>query len=147
MLQDAIWADTNRLEDPAYQATAVALLKGSIEGWVFCRDNPEECRDIVVAQGSQLGNSHQLWQMNEINKLIWPSPDGIGVIVESAWDQTVDVALNTENDQGSTVITEEPDELAYTNEYIEKALAELPDLDTKGDSFEAIEVALEPGGA
>jgi len=147
MLQDAIWADTNRLEDPDYQATAVALLKGSIEGWVFCRDNPEECRDIVVAQGSQLGNSHQLWQMNEINKLIWPSPDGIGVIVQSAWDQTVDVALNTKNDQGSTVITKEPDAQAFTNEYVEKALAELPDLDTKGDNFKAIEVALEPSGA
>ena len=28
----------------------------------------------------QLGASHQLWQMNEVNKLIWPSPDGIGII-------------------------------------------------------------------
>ena len=100
-----------------------------------------------MAQGSQLGDSHQLWQMNEINKLIWPSPDGIGVIDQAAWDQTVDVALNTKNAEGSTVITEEPDAEAYTNEYVEKALAELPDLDTKGDSFKAIEVALEPGGA
>ena len=38
--------------------------------------------------------------MNEINKLIWPSPDGIGVIDKADWDQTVDVALNTKNDQG-----------------------------------------------
>jgi NitT/TauT family transport system substrate-binding protein len=30
----------------------------------------------VVAKGSKLGNSHQLWQMNEINKLIWPSTNG-----------------------------------------------------------------------
>jgi NitT/TauT family transport system substrate-binding protein len=148
MLQDAIWADTARLESDAdYQATAVAFLKGSIEGWVYCRDNPEACRDLVVAQGSQLGNSHQLWQMNEINKLIWPSPNGIGVIAKEDWDRTVDVSLNTKNAEGTTVITKAPEGLAYTNEYIEKAIAELPDLDTKGDNFQAIEVALEPGGA
>jgi NitT/TauT family transport system substrate-binding protein len=148
MLQDAIWADTKKLEsDTEYQETAVALLKGSIEGWVYCRDNAEECRDIVVAEGSQLGNSHQLWQMNEINKLVWPSPAGIGVIVEADWQRTVDVALNTKNAEGSTVITKEPEGLAYTNEYVEIAIGELPELDTKGDGFTPIEVALEPGGA
>jgi NitT/TauT family transport system substrate-binding protein len=149
MLQDAIWANTNKLEnDEAYRQTAVSFLKGSIEGWIYCRDNPEECRDIVVAQGSQLGASHQLWQMNEINKLIWPSPNGIGVIAEEDWERTVDVALNTKNAEGSTVITKEPEGLAYTNELIEQALAEIGDaLDTKGESFEPIEVTLEPGGA
>ena len=71
MLQDAIWADGERLEsDAAYRDIAVRFVAASIEGWAYCRDNPESCRDIVVAAGSQLGNSHQLWQMNEINKLI-----------------------------------------------------------------------------
>ena len=88
MLQDAIWADTDKLaSDPAYQDTAVKFLKASIKGWAYCRDNAEKCRDIVVAKGSKLGDSHQLWQMNEINKLIWPSPDGIGMIDKAAWDQ------------------------------------------------------------
>jgi NitT/TauT family transport system substrate-binding protein len=32
----------------------------------------------VVVKGYKLGGSHQLWQMNEINKLIWPSERGIG---------------------------------------------------------------------
>ena len=74
MLQDAIWANTDKLKsDTAYQDTATKFITASIEGWVYCRDNAEKCRDIVVAKGSKLGNSHQLWQMNEINKLIWPS--------------------------------------------------------------------------
>ena len=89
MLQDAIWADGERLaNDPAYQDIATRFVAASIEGWACCRDNPEDCRDIVVAAGSQLGASHQLWQMNEINKLIWPSPDGIGMIDADAWDRT-----------------------------------------------------------
>ncbi len=84
MLQDAIWADTSKLKsDPDYEDTAVKLLKASIKGWVYCRDNPQQCADIVVKAGSELGASHQLWQMNEINKLIWPSPNGIGVVDQS----------------------------------------------------------------
>ena len=77
MLQDAIWADGARLAgDDAYSDIAVRFVAASIQGWAYCRDNPESCRDIVVAAGSQLGNSHQLWQMNEINKLIWPAENG-----------------------------------------------------------------------
>src|SRR3990170_8664910 len=72
MLQDAIWADGERLGDDAYRDIAVRFVTASLQGWAYCRDNVEECRDIVVAKGSKLGNSHQLWQMNEINKLIWP---------------------------------------------------------------------------
>jgi NitT/TauT family transport system substrate-binding protein len=150
MLQDAIWADTERLEsDAEYGETAQAFVKASIQGWVYCRDNPQECADLVVAQGSQLGASHQLWQMNEINKLIWPSPDGAGVIDQAAWDQTVEIALNTRNAEGSTVITAEPEGLAFTNDYVEAALAELTEdgVDVTGEGFEPIEVELQEGGA
>ena len=65
MLQDAIWADETRLSDPAYCGQAVAFVKASLEGWAYCRDNAQSCADIVVAKGSKLGATHQLWQMNE----------------------------------------------------------------------------------
>lgn len=149
MLQDAIWANSAKLaDDEEYQATTEKFIKASLKGWIFARDNPEKARDIVVAQGSQLGNSHQLWQTNEINKLIWPSPDGIGMIDKTAWDQTVDIALNTKNDQGATVITTDPSEDSYTNEYVEKALAALKDegVDVTGADFAPIDVTLEAGG-
>jgi NitT/TauT family transport system substrate-binding protein len=149
MLQDAIWADTARLaDDPAYQETTVKFLTASYQGWIYCADNPEECRDIVVAAGSKLGASHQLWQMNEVNQLIWPSADGIGMVDEAAWKQTVEVAQGTRNADGDTVLTKAPDAEAYTNEYTEKALAALKEmgLDTTGESFEPIEVTLEAGG-
>jgi len=150
MLQDAIWANSERLsDDEEYQDTTVKFLKASLKGWIYARDNPEAARDLVVAAGSQLGNSHQLWMTNEVNKLIWPSPDGIGLIDEDAWAQTVDVALTTKNDQGATVITTEPDAEAYTNEYVEQALAELTEegVDVSGEDFEPIDVTLEPGGS
>jgi NitT/TauT family transport system substrate-binding protein len=149
MLQDAIWADGERLaDDPAYRDQAVRFVAASMQGWVYCRENPESCRDIVVAKGSTLGASHQLWQMNEVNKLIWPSPDGIGYVDQDAWDRTVEISLNTPNLDGDTVLTAEPTEGAFTNDIVEAAWAMLDGLglDLTGDSFEAIEVTLEPGG-
>ncbi|MDZ5619266.1 ABC transporter substrate-binding protein [Nocardioides sp. HM23] len=148
MLQDAIWATTEKLSDPDYEEQTVSFIKASIKGWAFVRDNPEEAADIVAASGSELGQSHQLWMANEINKLIWPSTNGVGIIDEAAWAQTVDIALNTENETGATIITEQPPESAYTNEYVEQALAELEeeDVDTIGADYEPIEVTLKEGG-
>ena len=149
MLQDAIWANAEKLEsDTAYQETAVKFLKASIKGWAYARDNPEEAANVVVTSGSELGASHQLWQTNEVNKLIWPSPDGIGMINEDMWAQTVKVAKSAKNIEGSTVITTDPPENAYTNEWVEKALAELKDegIDVTGDDFAPIEVTLNEGG-
>ena len=76
----------------------------------------------MVAAGSQLGASHQLWQMNEINKLIWPSPDGIGIIDPAAWDRTVEIAQNTPNLEGATVLTAPPTDGAYTNDIVDRGL-------------------------
>jgi NitT/TauT family transport system substrate-binding protein len=150
MLQDAIWANTEKLQnDKAYQDQTVKFLTASFKGWAYCRDNAEKCRDIVVAKGSKLGASHQLWQMNEINKLVWPSPNGIGIVDKSAWDQTVQIARSTKNADGDTVLTKAPEGLAYTNDYAQKADAALKEqgVDTTGQDFKPITVELKAGGA
>ena len=149
MLQDAIWANTSKLGDKAYQDTTVKFIEASLRGWAFCRDNATKCRDIVVAKGSKLGASHQLWQMNEVNKLIWPSPNGAGMIDKAAWDQTVTIAQSAKNAEGKTVLTKAPEGLAYTNDYVEKALADLKakGIDVTGTGFAPITVTLAKGGA
>ena len=149
MLQDAIWASTDRLQDPAYQDLTTRFIAGSLEGWAYCRDNVESCRDMVVAAGSTLGASHQLWQVNEVNKLIWPSPAGVGMIDEAAWAQTVKVARTAVNADGQTVLTRDPDAEAYTNTYVERALEQLrgEGIDVTGEGYQPIQVTLNPGGA
>ena len=151
MLQDAIWADSARLEsDTAYQETTVAFIKASIRGWMFARDDAAAAADIVTAAGSTLGASHQLWMTNEVNKLLWPSTSGgVGMIDAAAWDATVAMAMETSNETGATIITEEPPATAYTNEYVEQALAELVDegMDVTGEGFTPIDVTLNAGGA
>ncbi|MBK5247968.1 MAG: ABC transporter substrate-binding protein [Actinomycetales bacterium] len=149
MLQDAIWADTERLaNDEAYQGTTVAFLRAVIKGWVFAQDNPEEAATIVTNAGSTLGASHQLWMTNETNKLIWPSTNGIGLIDQAAWDRTVSLAMQTQNETGSTLITTEPPDTAFNMEYIQQALDELEQdgLDVRGQDFTPLEVELAEGG-
>ena len=148
MLQDAIWADGARLSDPAYVDTATKFVAASIQGWAFCRDNTQACTDIVVAKGSKLGASHQLWQMNEVNKLIWPAPMGAGMIDDAAWDRTVTLSLEAKNLEGGTVLTKAPDAEARTNDIVTAALALLADMgvDTTGSAFAPITVTLNEGG-
>jgi NitT/TauT family transport system substrate-binding protein len=149
MLQDAIWADTDRLaEDQAYADTTVKFIKAAIKGWAYAKDHPDEAATMVTEAGSTLGQSHQLWMTNETNKLIWPSTNGVGMIDEAAWKRTVDIAMGTKNETGATIISKEPPATAYTNEYVEKALAELKEdgVDVLGEGFAPIDVTLNEGG-
>ena len=149
MLQDAIWADQTRLSDHAYCGQAIAFVKASLKGWAYCRDNAQACRDIVVSKGSKLGATHQLWQMNEINKLIWPSTIGVGVIDQAAWDRTAKIASETKNLDGKTVLTKAPDPESHTNDIVNEAIKQLKaeNVDVNGASFAPLTVTLTEGGA
>ncbi len=145
MLQDAIWADETRLADPAYADQTTRFVAASLQGWAYCRDNVSECVDIVLSNSPVLGKSHMTWQMNEINKLIWPSSAGVGIIDQNLWDQTVDVAV-TEG-----VLSVPPDEglfVTKTNFYAEAAIKLLKEkgVDVVGNSWSPISVTLNPGG-
>lgn len=144
MLQDHVFANAEWLAEEGNEEIAIAFLKASFRGWAYCRDNFDECVEIVLDNGSTLGESHQAWMLNEINKLIWPAPAGIGLMDEELWAQTVAVALEGE------VITEEPSEEAYRTDLAQAALdalaEEYPDLDLTGEEWEAIEVELREGG-
>jgi NitT/TauT family transport system substrate-binding protein len=148
MLQDSIWADGDRLaNDDAYRDIAIRFVAASIEGWVFCRDNPETCSQYALDAGAQSEAGHQLWMMNEVNKLIWPAPAGFGKVEDDTWNHTVDIAVNTPNADGATFITAEPDEGTRTNEIIDEAYALLGDsVDLEGADFQPIEVTLQEGG-
>ena len=152
MLQDAIWADTERLEDPAYADAAVRFLKAVTKGWIFARDNPEEAAAItydaaINAEAAfPVGPTHQLWQMNEVNKLIWAGGD-FGLIDSAAWDKTVTGALAAVNQDGLNLITTEPAASAYSNIYIQQALDALAEEGVVvGGDYTPLDVVLTEGG-
>ncbi|MBC6956086.1 MAG: ABC transporter substrate-binding protein [Chloroflexi bacterium] len=141
MLQDHIFTTESFLAGEGNEDVAVRFLRASMKGWIFCRDNFDECVDIVLENGPTLGEGHMRWMLNEINRLIWPSPDGIGMLDEDLWAQTVAVAL-----EGS-VISAEPSEGAYRTDLAAAALEGMgEDVDVTGEDWEAEEVEITPGG-
>jgi NitT/TauT family transport system substrate-binding protein len=139
MLQDAIFARASWLAEGDNEDIAVRFLKASFEGWMHCRDNPDDCIQATVDQGSTLGAGHQAWMMNEVNPLIWPSADGIGIMDPALWQQTVDVAI------GAGIIKEAPPAEAYRTDLAQKALDAISG-DTKGEGFQKGTVTVTEGG-
>ena len=77
--------------------------------------------------------------MNEINPLVWPSPNGIGVLDPAEWQQTVDVAL------AAGIIKAAPPADAFRTDLATAALAGITD-DAKGADFTKGEVQVTEGG-
>ncbi|MGZ9277016.1 MAG: ABC transporter substrate-binding protein [Candidatus Limnocylindrales bacterium] len=140
MLQDALFARAAWLAEDGNEDVAQAFLKASFQGWIYCRENADDCIQSTVDAGSQLPAGHQRWMMNEINPLIWPSPNGIGMMDAAQWQQTADVSLS------AGVIKAAPPADAYRTDLAEAALAELADADTKGTSFVKGTVEVTAGG-
>jgi NitT/TauT family transport system substrate-binding protein len=92
MLEDNIFTTAKWLKNPANQATAVKFIGASLAGWIYCRDHWQDCVNIVLKNGPTLGRGHQTWQMNEINKLIWPNKSGIGLVPASEVTKTATIA-------------------------------------------------------
>jgi NitT/TauT family transport system substrate-binding protein len=136
MLEDGIFTTADWIKDPKNQDIAVRFLRASFQGWIYCRDNQASCVDIVVKHGPALGKNHQTWQMNEINKLIWPSPNGIGQMDPAAWQRTADTALKF------GVIKTAATKDSYVTDYATKALSGITG-DTKGAAWQPAIVALD----
>lgn len=139
MLQDAVWATESWLSQDGSEDAAVRFLRASYRGWIFCRDNFDACVQHVLDAGPLLGESHMRWQLNEVNKLIWPSPGGIGLMDQGLYDQTVRISLE------GGVLTAEPDAGALRTDLASQALEGLEG-DTTGESYTPIEVTLNPNG-
>ncbi len=92
MLQDAVWVNADWIAEEGNEDIATRFLTASFQGWLHCLDNFDECVEVVLNNGSTLGQSHQEWQLNEILGLIFPATNGIGIMNTDLWEQTVAVA-------------------------------------------------------
>ena len=133
MLEDRIIVTEDWIKSAKNQDIAVRFLRASIKGWVYCRDHPGDALKIVLKNAPTLGNSHQAWQLNEINRLIWPSPQGIGMMNAQRWLETARISHR----YGVTKTL--ADRSAYSNEFVQKAL------DSLKESHRISRAALRPG--
>lgn len=146
MLEDLIFVRADWLAEEGNEETAIKFLRASFRGWIYCRDNPEDCVQYVLEVGPTLGEGHQRWMMNEINKLVWPSPNGIGITDPEAFATTAQIAF----DYGVISAEAEGEGVTYRNDLAQAALdsliADMPDLDVVGEDFEPAEVEITPNG-
>ena len=142
MLQDHIIARADWLAQDGNEDIAAALIRATLRAWIHCRDKADDCVRILREIDPELGESHQQWQMNEVNKLIWPSPAGIGVMDEALWDQTVEWMLRI------GALTEEPAAGSYRSDLARAALETLlaEGLDVTGEDWQPAEVTVRAGG-
>ncbi len=94
MLEDGLYARTEWLAEEGSEATTISFLRATFRGWTYCRDNAADCVGYVLEAGPTLGAGHQAWMMNEVNKLVWPSASGIGILDAAAYDTTAQIALD-----------------------------------------------------
>ncbi len=139
MLQDAIFARAGWLAEDGNEDVATRFLRASFQGWMYCRDNPDNCIQYTVDAGSTLGAGHQAWMMNEINPLIWPSEAGIGMLDTDMWQQTVDISME------AGIISEAPPAEAYRTDLAEAAHEGI-DGDLNGNGFQKGTVEVTPRG-
>jgi NitT/TauT family transport system substrate-binding protein len=142
MLEDNLfttqtWLNSNR-------DVAERFIAASERGWIYCRDHVTDCTNIVVKNGTALPYGHQLWQMNEINKLIWPNTKGIGITDPAAFKQTAAIALKYK------VIKHAASPKAYDAQIEKAALQYLKNhvkgVDVFGKHYKPITVTLKAGG-
>jgi len=141
MLEDGIFTTGAYLKDAKNRDVATRFIAASLEGWAFCRNNVSACTSIVLKNGTLLGKGHQTWQMNEINKLIWPAAGGVGVMNAKAFTRTAAIAKQFK------VIAKTPSN-AYRTDLAKGALALLKKkgTDVVGASYQPAVVKVTPGG-
>ena len=143
MLQDAVWVNADWIAEEGNEDIATRFLTASFQGWVHCLENFDECVEVVLNNGSTLGQSHQEWQLNEILGLIFPATNGIGVMNEDLWDQTVAIATEQITELQGVEI---PDEV-YRTDLAQAAVDALGDADVTGSGYERREIELQEGGS
>jgi NitT/TauT family transport system substrate-binding protein len=142
MLEDNLFTSQDWLN--SHRDVAMRFVAASERGWIYCRDHVQDCTNIVVQNGTALPAGHQLWMMNEINKLIWPNTQGIGITNAAAFKQTAAIALKYK------VIKKAASTKAYDLQ-IEKAArtylqGHVKGIDIYGKSYKPIKVTLQAGG-
>jgi NitT/TauT family transport system substrate-binding protein len=143
MLEDGIFVRGDWIADKDNAETAKKFLAASFKGWIYCRDHVTECTQIVLDNGPTLGKGHQTWQMNEINALIWPSKQGIGVMDKADYEQTARIAKQF------GVISKEPSSDAYRTDLAQDAVDEISaeGADVNGSDYQKPAVKVTPKGA
>lgn len=117
---DGIWTRQDVVDGEGSAETLQRFLIAALRGWIDCRDDATACAALpdIAPDDDDLG----LRMMEAVNRLVWPSPSGVGIVDPGLWSQTVNVALVTKNLDGDRLITRTPEGNPYVTRFAETAL-------------------------
>jgi NitT/TauT family transport system substrate-binding protein len=137
MLEDGVFVRGDWISEEGNEDIATRFLRASFRGWIFCRENADACLQHVLDNGPTLGEAHQRWMLNEINALIWPNENGIGLMDPEDYERTATIANDLK------VISKPASDDAYRTDLAEAAHEGLEE-DTKGADWEKEELEVAP---
>ena len=88
LLGELIWVLRKDFEDSAGRAAINAFVGVVVQSQIACRDALEDCAGTVAAQSDRTPDGI-VWSLDQLNRLLFPAPDGIVHVDPAAWDRTV----------------------------------------------------------
>lgn len=134
-----IWAHKIDLVNQDLLISTAAFLISLASGAASCRDSAPDCAGTVEAGAlSDRTGDSLLWSVNEVNRSMWPAPDGLLSINTAA----VESAITLANQAGWTIGSVNSADLIDTQVF-QLAMDHLPpELDVKGLTWKPLEVVL-----
>jgi len=142
MLEDNLFSTASYLKDKAHRQIAEKVIGATLAGWIYCRDHVAKCVNFTLKAGPTLPKGHQTWMMNEINKLIWPSKTGIGIMDKASYARTWKLMKQFGG------IEKAPTAGAYRTDLVKAAVAGLKKqgMDVHGKDYKPMLVHVTAGG-
>jgi NitT/TauT family transport system substrate-binding protein len=127
LLGELIWAQAKDVADPALAPAITGFLAVVAQSQVACRDAVEDCAANVASQSDRTPEGIA-WSIDQLDRLLYPAPDGILHVDPAAWDLTL-AAMKAAGVAGT-------DTLTSTNSLVDTVLASLgTTLDVTGADF------------
>ena len=142
-LEDGIFVSEDWIADEANQDIATRFLKASFKGWIYCRDNPDDCVQYVLDNGPDARRgapalADERDQQADLAERQRDRRDERGRLRHHGADRP---GLRDHQERGVR-------RRVYTTDYAQAAVDELEDegVDVNGEDYETPEVEVTEGG-
>jgi NitT/TauT family transport system substrate-binding protein len=124
LLGELIWAQQSDVDSASLGPAITALLGVLGQTQIACRDAVEDCAS-VFASGSDRTPEGLAWSIDQVDRTIFPAPDGILHIDPASWDRTIAAT--------KAAGVADVDQLAFTNDLVDAVVAAIgSELDLTG---------------
>jgi NitT/TauT family transport system substrate-binding protein len=124
LLGELIWAQQRDIDSPSLGPAATALLGVLGQTQIACRDAVEDCASVFASQSDRTPEG-LAWSIDQVDRTLFPAPDGILHIDPASWNRTIEAMTSAG--------VPDVDKLAFTNALVDAVVAALgSELDLTG---------------